>query len=52
MLQKQKRYQRFTKEGKSWTPWFNIPNNTPKEPIQFKGFKGNNLLNEYRIINI
>lgn len=52
MLQKQKRYQRFTREGKSWTPWFNVSMNTVEEPIQIKGFKGNHLLNEYRTVKV
>ena len=50
MKQKQKRYQRFTKGGITWSPWFNVSMNCPEERIQFKGFKGVNLRNEYRII--
>ena len=41
-----KRYQIWTKEGIKWTNWFNY--NGPKDPIQIKGFKGLNLLNEYK----
>ena len=49
--QLQKRYQHWTSEnGKpeiKWTEWFNCSGKL-KEKIQLKGFKGNDLLNEYR----
>jgi hypothetical protein len=41
-----KRYQYWTKEGIRWTSWFEVSPEA-NEPIQAKGFKGNNLLNEY-----
>lgn len=47
---KQKRYQFWGREGKQWTPWF--PFDGTEEPIQLKGFKGDNLLNEYRTITV
>jgi len=43
----QKRYQRYSKEGITWTQWFNISSSTEKEPWQVKG----KLRNEYREIN-
>ena len=50
--QLQKRYQYYASEnGKpviKWTEWFNCSNKSNKEKIQLKGFKGNDLLNEYR----
>ena len=42
----QKRYQFWSSTGIQWTPWFNYEG--PQEPIQLKGFKGNNLKNEYK----
>jgi hypothetical protein len=45
---KQKRYQYRTKDGVKWTSWFNFDG--PEEPIQLKGFKGDHLKNEYRVI--
>ena len=47
---RQKRYQFRVFGGIEWTPWFNY--NGPEEPIQHKGFKGNDLKNEYRTIDI
>ena len=31
-----------------WSAWFNY--NGPEEKIQLKGFKGNDLLNEFRTV--
>jgi hypothetical protein len=42
----QKRYQYWTKEGIKWTSWFKC--SSTEEALQLKGFKGNNLKNEYR----
>lgn len=51
---RQKRYQYWgSVNGKPqimWTEWFNY--NGPEEPIQHKGFKGNDLKNEYRTIEL
>ena len=51
----QKRYQYWTFEnGKpivKWTEWFKVPDNITREEIQMKGYKGHNLLNEYRTMN-
>lgn len=52
MKQRQKRYQRRTKNGVEWTPWFNVSSNHVEEAVQMKGFKGDNLLNEYRTIEV
>ena len=41
---RQKRYQKFTKNGIEWTPWFNW--NGPEEEWQLKG----RLRNEFRTI--
>ena len=49
MPQRQKRYQRWTKEGIKWTPWFNITGESD-EPVQMKCFKGITLKNEYRTV--
>lgn len=46
MKKRQKRYQYWGKFGIKWTEWFNY--NGQEEPIQIKGFKGNDLRNEYR----
>lgn len=50
---KQKRYQYWGfKDGKAqklWTKWFTV-RTTAEEPIQLKGFKGNDLKNEYRTV--
>jgi hypothetical protein len=43
---RQKRYQYWSKDGIVWTDWFDY--NGPEYPIQLKGFKGKDLLNEYR----
>jgi hypothetical protein len=45
MKQLQKRYQRWTKNGKEWTEWFNFRGE--KTPYQF----GKQLKNEYREID-
>lgn len=51
----QQRYQYWGlvdgKPQKCWTKWFDVifPKKE-KSPIQYKGFKGNNLLNEFRTI--
>lgn len=54
MKQRQKRFQFWgSLNGKPqimWSGWFNWDG--PEEPIQHKGFKGNDLLNEYRTITI
>lgn len=46
-----KRYQFWgRKDGKvqkCWTPWFEWKSDN-REKVQLKGFKGDNLLNEYR----
>lgn len=39
-----KRYQRYTKNGIEWTPWFEVPDDVDKEKWQLKG----KLLNEYK----
>ena len=48
---RQKRYQYWGRVNGSptimWTKWFTCRGNST-EPIQMKGFKGNNLRNEYR----
>lgn len=50
MKHQQKRFQYWgVANGKPsilWSNWFDF--NGPEEPIQLKGFKGNDLLNEYR----
>ena len=38
------------KVQKCWTPWFEW-NSDSREKIQMKGFKGDNLLNEYTTSN-
>lgn len=50
MEKRQKRFQFWGKTGKEWTAWFDFSG--PEEPIQQKGFKGDNLLNEYRTITV
>ena len=49
----QKRYQNYGfEDGKpviKWTKWFDYRGKS-RDPIQFKGFKGKDLKNEYRII--
>ena len=42
----QKRYQYRSANGKVWTKWFNYEGKP--EFVQLKGFKGDDLLNEYR----
>ncbi len=42
-----KRFQFRTREGKQWTEWFEWKSDN-RDPIQLKGFKGDNLLNEYK----
>lgn len=44
---KYKRYQYWGSTGIQWTPWFKYDSDL-LEPIQAKGFKGNNLKNEYK----
>ena len=43
----EKRYQHWTREGIKWTPWFEWTSSDCPN-VQLKGFKGNDLLNEYR----
>lgn len=50
MEKRQKRFQFWGKNGKEWIDWFDF--NGLEEPIQQKGFKGDNLLNEYRTITV
>lgn len=45
---KQKRYQRYTKDGIEWTDWFNYSENAPETPWQVK----NKLKNEFRYIEV
>ena len=47
---RQKRYQRRVLGGVVWTSWFPCKGMEP--PIQLKGFKGDNLKNEYRTIEM
>jgi hypothetical protein len=49
MKVKQKRYQYRTKSGIEWTQWFDCDSDLD-DPIQLKGHKGNDLKNEYRVI--
>lgn len=47
---RQKRYQRRVLGGVVWTSWFPCKGMEP--PIQLKGFRGDNLKNEYRTIEM
>lgn len=42
-----KRFQYRVKGGVKWTDWF-LWGSENRDPIQLKGYKGDNLLNEYR----
>ena len=45
---RQKRFQYWSSEGIVWTPWFNYEG--PECPVQHKGYKGNDLINEFRTV--
>lgn len=49
MKVRQKRYQYYGKNGLEWSEWYDY--NGQEDPIQIKGFKGQDLRNEYRTIN-